>query len=75
MARPPRTVEVRHLVGVFEVCKLAGGIPRSTLQRWRQPGFHEPPFPRPLKSLKSGDVFDASEVRAWLEEYRRPRDA
>lgn len=61
MPPKPRTVEVRNLAGVREVCKLAGGVPRSTLARWRRGSF-----PKPVKTLSVGEVWDLAEVRAWL---------
>lgn len=61
MPPKPRTVEVRNLVGVHEICKLAGGVPRSTLARWRRGTF-----PKPLKRLRMGEVWDLEQVRPWI---------
>jgi predicted DNA-binding transcriptional regulator AlpA len=64
MPRAPRTIEARNIAGVAEVLKECGGIPRSTLIRWREKNE----FPRPVKRLKSGEVWDLAEVREWLEQ-------
>lgn len=64
MPRAARTVEVRSIVGVAETLRLCGGITRATLLRWRK----RPGFPKPIRRLKSGELWDASEVRAWLAE-------
>jgi predicted DNA-binding transcriptional regulator AlpA len=66
-----RTVEVRNIISVHEILKLAGkprqSVPRSTLQRWRD--RHE--FPRPLKTVgRRTELWDVVEVRAWLEAWR-----
>jgi hypothetical protein len=57
----PRIVEVRNLVGVQEICHLAGGVPRSTLARWRRGSF-----PKPIKKLRIGELWDLAQVRPWL---------
>lgn len=61
MPRKARTVELRNMAGVHEICKLAGGVPRSTLARWRRGSF-----PAPVKKLKMGEVWDLEQVRPWL---------
>lgn len=76
----PRTVEVRNIISVNEILKLAGRIlngdprqpvPRSTLQRWRDRGA----FPKPLKTVgRRTEIWDQVEVRAWLETYRQLRE-
>lgn len=76
MPPSPRTVEVRNIVSVLEICKLAGKtlngdarqpIPRSTLQRWRD--RHQ--FPAPLKTVgRRTELWDAVEVRAWLQAWK-----
>jgi predicted DNA-binding transcriptional regulator AlpA len=66
---PPRQIQVRNIAGVAEVLKACGGIPRSTLIRWRKQNA----FPRPVKRLKSGELWDLAQVREWLE-ARNPPD-
>lgn len=61
MPRKARTVEVRNLIGVHEICVLAGGVPRSTLARWRRGSF-----PKRLKQLRMGEVWDLAQVRPWI---------
>jgi predicted DNA-binding transcriptional regulator AlpA len=74
---PPRarTVEVRNIVTVHEIVKLAGTarqpIPRSTLQRWRD----RHGFPEPLKTVgRRTELWDVVEVREWLKAYRAKRE-
>jgi len=64
-----------ELIGLYEVAELAGVSP-SAVANWRR---RNPDFPRPVATLKSGPVFRASEVRAWLkrrkEDYDMGKDA
>ena len=60
-------IEARNIAGVAEVLKECGGIPRSTLIRWRAKNE----FPRPVKTIKCGELWDLAEVRAWLEQRAR----
>lgn len=70
-----RTIEVRNIITVSEVLRDAGKlfngdarhpIPRSTLQRWRDRNE----FPRPVKKVgKRVELWDAAEVRAWMEQW------
>jgi predicted DNA-binding transcriptional regulator AlpA len=70
-----RTIEVRNIITVAEIlrdaAKLLHGnarhpIPRSTLQRWRDRNE----FPKPIKTVgRHTELWDASEVRAWLEQW------
>lgn len=59
------SVKVADLVGLAEVCELIGytdGHITHLLQ-------NDPSFPRPLTSLKSGRIWDASKVKAWRQTY------
>jgi predicted DNA-binding transcriptional regulator AlpA len=64
-----------ELIGLYEVAELADVSP-SAVANWRS---RNPDFPRPVVNLKSGPVFRASEVRAWLkrrkEDYDMGKDA
>lgn len=66
MSEPRTTREPlrpRDILGNAEVRKLAGGITRHTLLRWRE--LHA--FPEPFKRLECGELWDRREVRAWLD--------
>ena len=54
------------LIGLFEIAELAGVSPPA-VANWRT---RDPNFPRPMVELKSGPVFRASEIRAWLARKR-----
>lgn len=54
------------IVGVGEIRRLAGGVSRTTLKRWRDD--HE--FPEPVKSIDAGELWDRREVTDWLERFR-----
>lgn len=70
MPRPPRQIQVRNLAGPAEVDRelrrLQGGLSRMTAYRWRS----SPGFPRPVKRLKGGPVWDLAEVRLWVAENK-----
>lgn len=51
------------LIGLYEVAELAGVSP-SAVANWRS---RNPDFPKPVAELKSGPVFRASAIRAWLK--------
>lgn len=64
---PLRTVGVSDIATVHEVLKLAGGVPRSTLARWRR--LHA--FPKPIKTVgRRVELWDLGHVRAWLAWWR-----
>lgn len=64
---PLRTVAVRDIATVHEVLKLAGGVPRSTLARWRK--LHA--FPKPIRTVgRRVELWDLGHVRAWLACWR-----
>lgn len=51
--------------GSGEVCELAG-VTRKTLKSWRE----REDFPKPVRSIMSGDLWDLAHVRAWLKARR-----
>jgi hypothetical protein len=53
---------VGSLIGVFEIAELANVSP-SAVGNWRK---RFPDFPAPLAELKSGPVFEESQVKLWL---------
>lgn len=57
----------KQIVGNAEVREMAGGVTRHTLIRWRE----LEQFPRPIRTLEAGELWDAREVQQWL----RARDA
>jgi predicted DNA-binding transcriptional regulator AlpA len=74
MPRAPRTIQVRNIAGPAEVDRelrhLHGGLSRMTAYRWRS----SPGFPRPVKRLKGGPVWDLAEVRLWVAENKTPEE-
>jgi chromosome partitioning protein len=52
-----------ELIGVYEIAQLAHVSPPA-VANWRK---RSPDFPKPVADLKSGPVFDRSEIRAWLK--------
>ncbi len=52
-----------ELIGLYEVAELADVSP-SAVANWRS---RNPDFPKPVADLKSGPVFRASAIRAWLK--------
>lgn len=56
------------LVGINEIADIAG-VSRQAVSNWRA-RFAD--FPRPVADLKSGPVFQARVVRAWLRRRRVP---
>lgn len=72
MPRAPRRVAVRDILGVAETMRLCQATSRATLRRWRT--RPDAPFPKPMKKLRSGELWDAAEVRAWLEANPRPEE-
>jgi chromosome partitioning protein len=55
-----------NLVGVSEIAEFAK-ISRQVVSNWRQRYDH---FPRPVKSLQSGPVWDREVVEAWVRTFK-----
>lgn len=72
MPRNPRVVRVADIAGVAEVQRICGGISRATFARWRAGTGVREPFPKRMKKVHSGELWDAAEVRAWLKRNRPP---
>lgn len=52
-----------NLIRTTEVCRMLGGIDRSTLWRWQR----ERNFPKPAaKPSPKVNLYDPAEVREWL---------
>jgi len=60
----PRDPE--ELVGVFEIAEMAGVTP-AAVANWRT---RHPDFPLAVSELRSGPVFQQSQVRKWLKKRR-----
>jgi predicted DNA-binding transcriptional regulator AlpA len=60
-------VPVAEVVDTPKVRELCGGVSRPTLLKWRK----RRGFPEPLEAPASVSLWDAREVRAWLEEQKR----
>lgn len=54
------------LIGIYEIAELAGVTP-SAVANWRTRNLD---FPRPAADLRSGPVFRANEIGAWLRRRR-----
>lgn len=76
---PRKTVEPerpwlhpRHIMLTADVRRLAGGVSRGTLLRWREVRG----FPEPVRSIRVGrgrrsqvvELWDRRDVRAWLRD-------
>jgi len=55
-----------EFIGLSEIAALAG-VSASAVANWRQ---RNPDFPKPIAQLKSGPVFRATEVTAWIRSRR-----
>lgn len=56
-----------HLVGPAEIANLLN-IEANTINVWK---VRHADFPGPVKRLKTGDVWDVREIRAWAERTGR----
>jgi predicted DNA-binding transcriptional regulator AlpA len=64
-----RTVEVRNIGTVHEVCRACGHITRAQLKRYRD----RQDFPKPFKVVgRRVELWDLGQVRAWLEARNPP---
>lgn len=62
----------QHLVGPAEIGSLLG-VEANTINVWK---VRHADFPRPVRRLKSGDVWDVRDVQAWaVATGRNWRDA
>lgn len=59
-------VENEELVGIYEIAKMAGVTP-GAVANWRS---RHKDFPTPISDLKSGPVFNLSQVRKWIKKRR-----
>lgn len=71
--RGPRTdlIPINCILGNLEVRSLCSGrrakpVTRETLQRWRKTRR----FPKPIRELASGELWDRRAVKAWLNEQK-----
>lgn len=62
------TVKIEDIVGVGEILTLAGITNRRVLIAWRARKPH--PFPKPIRQLAAGEVWDRRAVAAWLRDHR-----
>jgi hypothetical protein len=51
----------KHLVGPAEIGEMLG-VEANTINVWK---VRHKNFPLPVRRLKSGDIWDAREVKAW----------
>lgn len=61
-------IPVKDLVGLYEVAEKAGVLP-SAVMNWRSRFRGE--FPKPVKQLAMGPVWDWTDIHAWLKETGR----
>jgi chromosome partitioning protein len=59
-------VDPSHLVGISEIAELAR-VSRQVVSNWRQRYDH---FPRPVKTLHSGPVWDQEVVDSWIKSFK-----
>ncbi|MCX2714126.1 hypothetical protein [Mycolicibacterium sp. J2] len=59
----------RFLVGPAEIADLLG-IEANTVNVWKA---RHADFPKPVKRLRSGDLWDVREVQAWAKATGRTR--
>jgi len=57
------TTDRNELVGIFEIAAMAGVTP-AAVANWRA---RHPDFPPAISELRSGPVFERSQVRKWLK--------
>lgn len=59
--------DAEHLAGAAEIAE-ALGVDANTINQWKA-RYHD--FPKPVRILKAGSVWDLREVRAWARETGR----
>ena len=62
----PDPIRPQDILGNAEVRRICGNITRSTLIRWRE--LHG--FPKPIRTLEAGELWNRHEVREWLKTSR-----
>jgi predicted DNA-binding transcriptional regulator AlpA len=67
MSKPE--VKVEDIIGLAEVCEIIGFTDGFVSHMMKGNGD----FPKPIRHLKLGRIWDASEVRAWREAYKPNR--
>jgi len=64
-----RLVDPNRLMGTAEI-RLRLGVGQTRLRAIAK----RPDFPKPVKTLTAGDVWDGEEIDAWIAEHRPPRE-
>jgi hypothetical protein len=65
-----RLVDPAKLMGAAEIRTALGGVGETRgIQITSRPDF-----PRPIRTLRMGQIWDGDEVEAWIAEHRRPAD-
>jgi chromosome partitioning protein len=59
-------MEPKNLVGLSEIAELAM-VSRQVVSNWRQRYDH---FPKPIKTLQSGPVWDSEAVNEWVKNFK-----
>lgn len=54
------------LLGIAEIAELAG-VSKQAVSNWRIRYDH---FPRPIKTLQSGPVWDHEKIEAWIKKFK-----
>ena len=55
------------IIGPGEIRTMAGGVTRATLMKWRT----RDDFPKPIRELGIGPLWDRRAVQTWLTGYGR----
>lgn len=63
MKEPDTLIALRDLCGVAEVSEII----KKSKGRVGQLMLEDPTFPRPVWSLRLGRIWDANEVKAWMQ--------
>jgi chromosome partitioning protein len=61
-------VSQQDLIGIYEIAEFAG-VTKAAVVNWRK---RVKDFPKPIAELKSGPVFNSSQIRAWLKRRKIP---
>lgn len=57
----------KHLVGPAEIAA-ALGVEANTINVWKKRAIN---FPKPVRRLKAGDLWDIREIEVWAHKTRR----